>query len=259
MALKKRNRGQVGPGKIESLTKRDLIVWIDTSDTQHVQPAGPAMLTKPLHLARRVRTGFQYKAQRNYHGLYWFAQTDQHVWHESLFEMSALMSLDFFHEIEAISAQPMMMQFADGTVHYPDFFATHADGTQVVYDVRPRSRVTPETQAQFDQTKRVCDLVGWKYELFTHIHPAVKANLEWIAGYRHPRYTPSDALRNRVLDAATTPVPFEDLIRVANDTIPALGAMVLYNLIWNRSLQFDMTSPLTSYTTILKGTSHDND
>lgn len=230
-------------------------MWVDSTKTQHHLRASPELLTRDIQNAKRIRVGYQYKAQRNYHGLYWFAQTGRHVWYESLFEMTALMSLDFHFKIRAISSQPMMMQFTSGKLHVPDLMATHANGQQVVYDVRPDSLITPDTEVQFAETKRICDTVGWEYQLFTAIDPIVKNNLEWLAGYRHARHTPRPHITKRVLAAARTPQPFADLAHVVNDEHPSLGAMALYSLLWNRDLTFDMTLPLTTSTIISKDSS----
>lgn len=257
MTLKKNNTGRKAPARISSLRQKDLVVWIDRKDAQHVRVAGPPLLNEPIQQAKRVRVGHQYKAQRNFHGLYWFGQTGEHVWYESLFEMTALMSLDFFHDIHSISSQPMMMQFAGGKLHFPDLFATHADGRQIVYDVRPRELVDDAATTQFAETKRVCDTVGWGYELFTSIDPIAKNNLEWLAGYRHPRHVPKVQVRNRVLAAAESAMPLADLARVVHPDHPALGTMALYNMLWNRSLAFDMTLPLSNFTLISKDNFHD--
>ncbi|WBM79119.1 TnsA-like heteromeric transposase endonuclease subunit [Cryobacterium breve] len=251
--MKRSNSGQTGPGALTTTTRRDLVVWVDHARRQHVENATPALVHRNIVEARRIRTGYQYKAQRNYHGLYAFGQTGQHIWYESLFEMTALMALDFTAGITAIASQPMMMQFADGTVHYPDLFAIHTDGRQVVYDVRPEKLIKPKTQAQFAETKRLCDKVGWAYELFTRIDPLVKANMEWLIGYRHPRYQPNEATQALVLAAADPGARFRDLVHVADRDSPARGAMTVYNLLWHHLLTFDMTAQLTTYTTITKG------
>lgn len=250
--MKRNNSGQTGPGKLQTTTHRDLVVWVDHSKTQHAENATPALLHRGIVDARRIRTGYQYKAQRNYHGVYAFGQTGQHVWYESLFEMTALMSLDFTADILSVTSQPMMMQFSDGAVHYPDLFAVHTNGRQVVYDVRPEKLVNPKTAAQFAETKRLCDKVGWGYQLFTHIDPIAKANLEWLAGYRHPRYEPDEATRTRVLAAAEIPTTLRELVRTADLRAPARGAISIYNLLWNRLIIFDMTTQLTTHTTITK-------
>ncbi|MBB5643153.1 TnsA-like heteromeric transposase endonuclease subunit [Cryobacterium roopkundense] len=250
--MKKNNSGHTGPGKLATPTKRDLVAWVDHSHIQHVENATRSLLHRDIVSARRIRTGYQYKAQRNYHGLYAFAQTGQHIWYESLFEMSALMTLDFTANIQSIASQPMMLQFTSGKVHYPDLFAVHTDGRQVVYDVRPEKLITPKTAGEFAETKRVCDKVGWAYELFTRIDPVVKANMEWLAGYRHPRYRPDLPTQTRVLAAAESPTMFRDLAHVADEGSPARGAMHLYSLLWNRQLTFDMTTLLTTYTNLRK-------
>ena len=112
--MKRNNSGQAGPGKLKTTAHRDLVVWVDDSKTQHVKNATDALLHRNIVDARRIRTGYQYKGQRNHHGLYAFGQTGKHVWYESLFEMTALMSLDFAAGISSLAAQPMMMQFSNG-------------------------------------------------------------------------------------------------------------------------------------------------
>jgi hypothetical protein len=248
MTIKKNNRSQAGPGSQKTSTTKQLVAWVspDSSKTLHVETAGPNLLHRNLHEARRIRTGAQYKAQRNYPGLYAFA--GRHVWHESLFEKSALMSLDYLGGIRTIASQPMMMQFADRTVHYPDFFAVHSDGSQVVYDVRPEELLDEETAVVFAKTKRVCDLVGWRYELFTTIDPLVQSNLEWIAGYSDPRYAPAPDIAQQVLIATINPMRFRDIVEFIDSVIPARGAMTIYNLLWNHLLDFDMTQQLNTYT-----------
>jgi hypothetical protein len=248
--MRRNNSGQMGPGKQATTTRRDLVVWVDESRTQHVQSATPALLHRDIVNARRIRTGYQYKAQRNYHGTYWFSQTESHVWYESLFEMTALMSIDFTADIRSIASQPMMMQFSNGSVHYPDLFAVHSDGRQVVYDVRPKERISEETAIQFAETKRLCDLVGWGYELFTEIDPVAKANLEWLSGYRHKRYLPSVDSTQRLVSAARRGRSFRELTTFAGSEHVAVGAMAIYSLLWRRVLQFDMTTQLTTATTI---------
>jgi hypothetical protein len=248
--MKRNNSGHTGPGKQASTTKRELVVWVDQSRIQHVEAATPSLLHRDFENARRIRTGYQYKAQRNYHGTYWFSQTGSHVWYESLFEMTALMSMDFTGGITAVASQSMMMQFRDGTVHYPDLFAVHRDGRKVVIDVRPKERIDDAAKVQFAQTKELCDLVGWGYQLFTEIDPVAKANLEWLSGYRHPRYLPNPEVTNKLVTAARRGRTFRDLIKLAGTEHDALGAMAVYSLLWRRILQFDMTTQLTTVTTI---------
>jgi hypothetical protein len=259
--MKKNNRSQAGPGARKSTSQQNIVVWVgaDKEKTLHVEPAGPALLHRNIHQARRIRTGVQYKGQRNYHGLYAFGQTGQHVWYESLFEKTALLSLDFSEQISSISAQPVMLQFPDRSVHYPDFFAVHDDGRQVLYDVRPSSLTDKGAADDFAKTKVLCDLVGWRYELFTDIDPLVRINLEWLAGYKHPRYIPTAEVTQRVLRTATSATPFRDLVRVADPEIAARGSMALYNLLWNRQLTFDMTHQLNSYTPLTSPTTNAKD
>jgi hypothetical protein len=248
MALKKNNRTKAAPTASPASRLHTLVTWLDAGGAQHTEGASPLLLHRDLHTATRARIGVQYKGKRNYQGIYFFASSRQHVWHESLFEMTALTWLDHQHDIVAIASQPMMLQFPDGRVHFPDYFALHEDGRQVLYDVRPAKLINEKTQAQFDETRRLCNAVGWDYELFTNISPIAKANLEWIAGYRAKRYRPP-ATAIAVLDLLDQPISFRDLQALISPGNRGRGSSAIYSLLWDRIITTDHNQHLNSAST----------
>lgn len=247
--MKKHNQTRAGLARSIRSTGRDAVTWYDESGHEQSGSPTPKILHRKLHLARRARTGSQYKGKSNYQGMYWLSQLDQHVWYESLFELTAMTWLDYEHGIHGFSSQPMLLSFNDGTAHFPDFFALHEDGTQVVYDVKP-AKLLDSAKQQFANTQRICDAVGWQYELFTDIDEFTRVNLEWLLGYRNPRYAPDDETRERLRDAATVPLTFSNAVRLADEKHPRRGIHVIANMLWTHHLRFDIDRQLTPLSSI---------
>ncbi|WP_104163840.1 TnsA-like heteromeric transposase endonuclease subunit [Cryobacterium sp. N22] len=189
MTLKSRKRPD-GFKNVTSISQRDTIAWTDSTGQPRSALVDKGATLLNLHTAQVTRQPVKYQHRRHYEGYYWFADTGKLVWHESMVEYTALMWLDHHHSIRAIAAQPMCIFFADGSRHYADFFAVHADGSQVVYDVRPQERIDESAALQFEKTKNVCVKAGWRYEIFIGVDQVVRHNLEWMAAYRHQRCSP---------------------------------------------------------------------
>jgi hypothetical protein len=71
--------------------------------------------------------------------------------------------------------------------HVPDYFARRADGSAVVVDCRPLTRIKLRDAAAFETTRQACLKVGWDYQLAGTPDPVLAANVRRLAGYRHPR------------------------------------------------------------------------
>ena len=250
--MKKHNQGNLGLLAEANIHGQDRVLWYNSAGKTKREAPGRALLTLNMHEAQRARTSQQYKGQPSYHGFYWHSQLDKLIWYESLFEEVAMMWLDFRFSLNGYASQPMVLQFRDGTKHVPDFFAAHADGRQVLYDVKPQALITDRAKTQFENTQRVCDLIGWDYELFTEIDPFVRTNLRFIAGYRHPRYVPEAATRERVLDVFDTPKSYGEVIRHPVFHSPREGTFTICSLIWTHHLRFEMNKLLSEYTLIWK-------
>jgi hypothetical protein len=221
------------------------ITWLD--QTVHLVEktalAAPELLGEQLYLGAPVRSPHRYPRQRNYLGYYFFSRTGQHVWHESLLEASALRQLDFEDDIVAIAAQPMTIRFADGTWHVPDYIALHADGTQVMYDVKPSSLMKDKVLEQFFKTREVCAAVGWGYAICNELLPRANRNLTWLSNFKHPGYHPANTGATGVEDlviAATKPITIGDATRLIGARTMAEARAGIYHLIWVGVLRVDL-------------------
>jgi hypothetical protein len=242
--------------KTTTPTQTATIEWLDQVGIDRKAIADSRLLDRELFLAQRSRTGNRYPKQRNYHGLTWFAGTGKQVWHESLFERYALLTLDFRHDIVALAVQPMTMTFDDGSEHYPDFIALHSDHRQVVYDVKPASRVGAKAQRQFDATEALCRRIGWGYEVFSDPDRQVRLNVEWVANFRNPAFAPEPVARQQLLAAAERPLALHSAAQLMRDQGWNGGVASAYHLVWTGELTIDLTEPLSTKTLVRKALTH---
>lgn len=227
---------------------RDVIIWIDASGETKTALLGPKLRDLGIEHARRARWPAQYKNRAAREGLFWLSQTGEHVWHESGLELAGLMMLDYYLDLAAVTAQPCLIQWADGTKHFPDFLITLSDGSQMLFDVHAQRFITDKAQATFDATSAACKRIGWDYRIFTGIDPVVLRNLRLIAGYRHPLNAPSPPLAELFTSLPEAPL---HQIRALAPTLPdVLAHAHIYHLIWVKRLDFNVHSPLTTSTII---------
>ena len=235
--------------------KAATVSWLDPRGNLQTRHPTPALLSEDIYTAQKLRTGSRYRQQRNYHGLNWFANTTTHVWYESMFERQALLWLDFNKDIVAIAAQPMRMDFTDGSYHFPDFLALHSDHKQVVYDVKPLDLLLSKAKAQFAKTAELCKTVGWGFEVFAGIDKVTRDNLDWLSNFRQPYFSPPPAARARLAEALL------DSTLTMRDAADALGLErttrlpALYHLAWMGDILLDLTTPL-SKSTLIEGNNH---
>lgn len=223
----------------------DRIEWKDADDRLHRVRASDPHSVAELAPGRLSRIPPKFHGQTNIHGYYWFAGMGEHVFHESMAEYEALMLLDHLHDLVAVAAQPMLITFADGETHFPDFFANHADGHSTLVDVHLEEMTSEADKRKFAATQALCSRVGWEYELIGSLDQVSMWNLEWIARYRHPRYSPSDDVRERVIALATERSAFGQLRRALTTSRPGEHMPAVYHLMWRRLVQFDLTKPFT--------------
>lgn len=220
--------------------------------------ASPSLLREEVYLGNPVRTAHRYPRQRNYIGYYYFSRVAAHVWHESLVEAAALRQLDFEHDIVAIAAQPMIMRFADRSWHVPDYLALHADGTQVVYDVKPSSLMKDKVLEQFAKTRDVCQEVGWGYAICNELSPLVNRNLTWLANFKHPGYHPMNAGATQlpeVLKAAARGISMGEAARLIGAPTLAHARSGVYHLIWTGALSIDLNQRIND-SALIEGGRH---
>jgi len=223
---------------------RPTIRWKDGGGRVRAAVADRGAAGLAMHNAMHARYPVKYQGRQNYQGYYWFAALENHVWYESMNEFSSLMLLDHLGGIVAVASQPMIMNFSDGTWHYPDYFALHADGTQVVYDVKAEKDIDDKVAAQFEKSARFCERCGWGYEVLHGVRGVPGWNLEWIAAYRHNRYSPDAELLNSILGRLDDRTTLGELARTVGMGRRFLRIHNIYNAMWRRHIAFDETTPL---------------
>ena len=227
-------------------TGLDMVQWrLGRSFVVH--SADRRLLEAPLVDVGPVRVGGQWQNRPNQHGMYFWARTGQHVWYESALEASCLIALDFDGEVERIASQPFRLLFrlgARSVRHDPDFFAVYGNGDQVVYDVKPSARMTREVRDQFDETARVCWLVGWRHVVLHEPDPTSMTNLAFLRNARHARCHPHPALREQIANVFAAGRTIGEGREMVNRRSPALAMPLIKHLIWHRRLLADLTQRL---------------
>ncbi|MGO4104680.1 TnsA-like heteromeric transposase endonuclease subunit [Leifsonia sp. YAF41] len=227
-----------------------LVRWAPTAKTTSEAPADRPLLSRHLYLAEPFRKPTSYPRQRNYYGLYFFSQTGSHVWHESLNEANMMMYLDHVESISAIASQPMEMVFADGGRHIPDLIALHSDYRQVVYDIKPASKISSKALEQFAKTQAVCAAVGWDYQVLAGLPDQVQSNLTWLSYFKHPLFSPVEDATSELLVTLTPSTRFDDAALTLSPGSLADGRSALFHLLWLRVVHVDMTTPIDGNTLI---------
>jgi TnsA endonuclease-like protein len=200
-----------------------------------------------------VRSFLSYRGQRNFPGFYYAACMNRHVEFESWLERDEAMAMDFDPLVTAFAPQPFRLVWADTPgrrSHVPDFFARLGDGTGVVVDCRPASRIKPRDQELFDATARICAEVGWEFRLVHGHDPVWLGDVRWLAGYRHRRNL-SDEVAGRLVEVFAEPGPLVEGASAVGDPIAVLP--VLYHLLWIRLLHTDLTVRLEGCSVVSAG------
>lgn len=234
--------------------------WRRHDGTIHASRASPELLHKRLWETEPIRQGMQYQNRRNQHGLYYWSRTRQHIWYESALELACLIELDHQGTAVKVAAQPFRVLFrrdAPAIYHDPDFFALHANGDQVIYDVKPVVRIDEKARQQFDETARVCAGVGWRHEVLSETGPTRTINLSFLRAARLPRCHPPSEVFERLLDIFGAARPVGEAAAMVNRRHPALVMPYIKHLIWHRYLSVDLDQALdfdtTATTTISEG------
>lgn len=235
---KTRNDGHERIEWLDAAGRLHSILSIDPIRALDVQPGMPS------------RTPGKYVGQRSYQGVYWCAGTQSHVWHESMTEYAALMLLDHLHDIAAVHPQPMVLSFADGTVHYPDHLVVTEEGKYILVDVHLTSRTTENDLRAFENTREMCGRLGWQFEVIDGLDQVLFWNLELLGRCRHPRFAPSAAVRRRILAIASSGTTFGELRAKLRSEKPGEHLPAAFHLMWKRDLRLDLNLPFTDNTVI---------
>lgn len=225
------------------------IEWLSLPGILRTETNPRKLLDLDLYLAMPIREGNRYPRMRNYHGRYYFNSIGKQVWHESLLERDMLLALDYVGETVAIAAQPMKLTFDDGSVHFPDFLSLDADGGQTLYDVKPAARINEKYETQFAKTAAFCREAGYRYEVLTGLAAQKRTNLLFLRDYRAQKYRPSTEHRT-ILMNDTDPLMVCDAAYILSPDDLRLGHTHALHLLWHRALEFDISAPLTSATSV---------
>ncbi|GAB7188975.1 hypothetical protein ATKI12_8806 [Kitasatospora sp. Ki12] len=222
-------------------------------DADGVDRSGPLACwwAEPFELALPVRPFASFKGQKNFTGEYWAATSRTQVGYESWVERDAAMALDFDPAVVALASQPFRLAWTDGERergHTPDYFARLLDGTGVVVDVRPEDLVDEATAEVFAFTARICEAVGWQFRHLGDLNQPYRANLRWLARYRHRRCHRAP-VADRLREVFTDPLPLLTGAERVGDRLAVLP--VLYHLLWRHELTADLTTaPLGTATLV---------
>ena len=228
----------------------DRISWTDRKGvhTARVSNAGRLNEVMPTKRARKTP---KYKGQVSFQGHYWFTGVGAMVWHESMAEYSWLMMFDYMRSIRAISSQPFVIGFADGTSHVPDYLMRDSFGHSAVVDVHPEALTTERDIQAFSATRRVCDRLGWEYIVVDQMPDVTAWNLEMISRYRHPMFDPDTATREQILRLASSSGRFGELRQKLVTDKPGELVPALMHLLWSRDLLVNLEQPFTEHSTIV--------
>ena len=238
-----------------SHTAIDAVEWLLHDGTVQRAGATPALLVESIVNAEPFRRGAQYQNRHNQHGLYYWPRTHQLIPYESALEMASLVELDFAGEAMRVLSQPFKVTFRVGAAvafHVPDFLAVHANGDQVVYDIKPSAFMNDRSLAQFAETERVCAQVGWRYVVVNESAPTRAANLQYLRAARHGRCHPSPILFERLVDIFRTTRPLS-AAAMLTDAVPALANEAARHLIWHDYLAVDLHD-LIDFPTLARAT-----
>ncbi|MFE9513716.1 TnsA-like heteromeric transposase endonuclease subunit [Streptomyces sp. NPDC006643] len=222
-------------------------------DADGVERSGPlaSWWAEPFALASPVRPFASFKGQENFTGEYWASTSRTHVGYESWVERDAAMALDFDPAVVALASQPFRLAWMDGKRergHTPDYFARLLDGTGVIVDVRPENLVDKATAEVFAFTSRICEVAGWQFRYVGDLHQPYRANLRWLARYRHGRCHRAP-VADRLREFFADPLPLLAGAERVGDRLAVLP--VLYHLLWRHELTADlMTAPLGTGTLV---------
>ncbi|GAA2051745.1 hypothetical protein [Leifsonia soli] len=185
--------------------------------------------------------------------LYFWQRTRSHIWCESQAERWEVLWLDFSGEVERLWAQPLAIAFGlDSRLaeywHIPDFMAQFRNGSFGLYDVRPVERIDDRAKLQFEETAKVCNVLGWQYKVLTGHDIRATQNLNGLSVSRHDRCKPAPPAEALILDLARFGATRRELCLAASPSCPPLACAWVDYLAWHRQLTVSLNAPLTSDT-----------
>lgn len=194
-----------------------------------------------------VREPRVHKNQKHIPAYFWMSQLRKLVWYESRLEMMCLKQLDFGIPLIGVLPQPFILHYTfEGKRHrhIPDFLVWCTDGSRLLVNVKPARHVAaPHNQRAFCACLDLARYLNWSYSTQSEPPPALRANLNWLAGYR--RHPPGFELYATTLVKRASFGP--TIARLLTGAGPAPFVLpVFFHLLWKRQIEFDHDVLLTS-------------
>lgn len=185
--------------------------------------------------------------------MYFWQRTRSHVWCESQAERWEVLWLDYLGEVERLWAQPFAIAFGHDSRlaeywHVPDLLAEFIDGSFGLLDVRPAGRIDDRARTQFEETAKVCSVLGWHYQVLTGHDYRATQNLNCLSASRHDRCRPSAEAESLILEAAGGGRTRRELCQMVSPECPPLGCAWVDNLAWRRQLHVSLGAPISGDT-----------
>lgn len=226
--------------------------------------AGPAVwdweLGQPgLRSMTRVRSPRSKAKSRHVPVWAYSTTTAGHVHLESGLEHDLLRDLDRRRDIVWLLSQPCRLQLplqrrGRRLMHTPDLASLNGDGTVTVWDVRATTRQDEEFRLRAEHTRRACEQVGWRYEVFAGLPALRRLNLLWLHAYRQPMPWYEEALA-QLTESTCRPGTIGDVVTADNGAGHLVAA--LWHGIWSGQLDCDLDTALTATTAIVFDTAAD--
>ncbi|MBX7131986.1 MAG: TnsA-like heteromeric transposase endonuclease subunit [Fimbriimonadaceae bacterium] len=170
-----------------------------------------------------------------------------HLELESGLEHDLVRRLDRNPEVIHLVAQPLQLSWTRTDVgrrrHVPDLLSLSEDGTVTVWDARSVESQDAKFLDKAEVTRRSCEQVGWRYEVFTGLKDVERLNLLWLHGFRQ---TPCwlESFNESIHKAASAEGADLGRLFALDDGSGELVACV-WHLIWKGQISVDLMAPLT--------------
>lgn len=180
-----------------------------------------------------------------------YSHTNSGVLHlESGLEHDLVRKLDRDPDVALLIAQPFRLEWTtDASVsHVPDLLTHHTDGSVTVWDARSSEQQDDDFRTKSAVTRRACDRVGWRYEVFTGVSITERMNLLWLHGFRR-RPPWADRFEEDILGMAGRDDQTVGSLLAADDGTGE-ATSVVWHLVWTGALRLDLSTQWTLHTPI---------
>lgn len=238
-------------GRILRATRHTQVVWSDQGGVDHYARADQRVRKQfPSDpLMRRESRGHDDAPLRRDH---FSATMGCHVWCESGLEELAMLVADRDPTVVAYACQGLEFVWPRDCApvsHVVDLIRWRSDGTVDLVD--SHAKFDDDFRLQADLTRAACAAIGWGYQVFSGLDPAVERNLRWLAPDRHHWVIVGrEALLARVVELAAGPISIGDLCRRANPAAPFAACPLVHYGLWHGLLSMNWQSHLTRRTLV---------